>query len=300
MSVSNYSAISHGNMQKNIFLTIGGLDSSGGAGINADIQTAIAHGMFPRTVTTCVTAQDHRGLVHIMPVTKESLCAQLECVFCKPRPRVIKIGLIPNVEIMETVADFLEKARPEFVVVDSVMGATNGIGSESSFSSPWLNAGLVRRMARIATLITPNLPELHTLARILKGDNLDVSPTLNTMEIIEPETVNREVSILQDAGFNNILVKGGHAQSQSATDVLYTGNDIVAFEAPRVTSRNTHGTGCVLSSALACNLALHDGDLKQACKRAKYYLFDLLRKSAGCPMYDNASGPVHFNYDFIQ
>ncbi len=238
-----------------VVLTIAGSDSSGGAGIQADIKTIAAHGLYAESVITALTAQNTTGVYGILEVPPEFVANQLTCVFEDIPPHAVKIGMVSNIAIMEVIADGLKKYSAKNVVVDPVMVATSG----SKLMADGATAGLSKYLFPLATVITPNLPE----AEVLSG--MEVK---NRSDMLEAAT--RIYSCIGTA----VLVKGGHLES-CADDLLYDGN-AVWFTTDRVDTVNTHGTGCTLSSAIASNLAT-GCDLVTAVRSAKDYITGALK-----------------------
>jgi len=219
-------------------LTIAGSDPSGGAGIQADLKTFAAHTVFGMSVITALTAQNTLGVYGVHNVPADFVKAQLDAVFTDIRPDAVKIGMVSNAEIATTIADALELHNATNIVVDPVMVATSG---DSLLDESAVDA-LVTRLFPLATLITPNLPEFAKLSEL------------------------GEIS-------GNYLLKGGH-NADNADDVLYMNGmngEKIVFHGAKIANPNTHGTGCTLSSAIACNLA-KGMPLETAVRAAKDYV----------------------------
>ncbi len=253
-------------------LTIAGSDSSGGAGIQADLKTIAAHGMYGMSVITALTAQNTTGVYGIMDVTPEFVGQQLDCVFNDIYPDSIKIGMVSNEKIIEIIVKKLKEYNAKNVVVDPVMVSTSG----SRLISDKARETLIHTLLPLGTVITPNVPE----AEVLSG--LDIKDELNMNEAAKK--ISKDYS-------GAILVKGGHMVND-AVDILYNKGVISRFESERINNPNTHGTGCTLSSAIACNLALGYG-LEESIQNAKDYITGALRD-----MLDlgKGSGPLNHMY----
>lgn len=257
-------------------LTIAGSDPSGGAGIEADLKTFAALGVYGMSVITAVTAQNTLGVQSTCALSPEVVTAQAEAVFSDIGPQYVKIGMLANVEIMEAVAGILWKYSPKTVVLDPVMVSTSG----HKLMEPGAVEVLREKLLPAATLVTPNIPEFAVLAGC---------PMPHTLE---------EVKSQGRAFFNvsgtPLLIKGGHSLDPvCATDVLFTSDGEREFSAPRVNTDNTHGTGCTLSSAIAafCACGL---PLVEAVGEAKKYLQKALESGADVKL-GNGKGPLnHF------
>ena len=260
-------------MKKKTALTIAGSDSSGGAGIQADIKTMQANGVYAMSAITALTAQNTTGVTGIMEVSPEFLEQQLDAVITDIRPDAVKIGMVSSEELIKMISKKLKEYHLENIVVDPVMVATSGsrLLEEDAVDT------LKKELLPIATVITPNIPE----AEILCG-----------MEIhTEEDMVAAAKAIYEDLGCA-VLLKGGH-NINDANDLLYTKEEVSWFKGKRINNQNTHGTGCTLSSAIAANLA-KGFDLKISVQRAKDYisraLADMLDLGAG-------SGPMNHAFD---
>ncbi len=244
-------------------LTIAGSDSSGGAGIQADIKTIEAHGLFATSVITALTAQNTTGVFGVSDVSPEFVIKQIDAVFEDIRPDAVKIGMVSSPAIVEAIADALERHNAEHVVVDPVMVATSG---SALIADAAVNA-LVERLFPLAEIVTPNVPE----ASVLSGFPIE-SPG-------DVERAAGRISRLSGGLMCAVLVKGGHASGDErrADDALLLPDGrIVWLEGRRVATENTHGTGCTLSSAIACGLA-SGLDIESAVREAKEYVTGALR-----------------------
>ena len=236
-------------------LTIAGSDSSGGAGIQADIKTITAHKLFATSAITALTAQNTTGVFAIHDVPPDFVAAQLDAIFTDIPPAAVKIGMVSSPAIIDAIADALVRHHATNIVLDPVMVATSG----ARLIAPDAADTLVRRLFPLATLITPNIPEAEVLAR---------------RPIRSPDDMILAAQAISAYHSGAILVKGGHLVSD-ATDLLWSDSSPRWFTSPRVETTNTHGTGCTLSSAIACNLAL-GRPLPDAIRAAKSYLTQAL------------------------
>ncbi|MBS5603402.1 MAG: bifunctional hydroxymethylpyrimidine kinase/phosphomethylpyrimidine kinase [Enterocloster asparagiformis] len=235
----------------NTALTIAGSDSSGGAGIQADIKTMTAHGVYAMSAVTALTAQNTTGVTGIMEVTPEFLREQIDDIFTDIYPDAVKIGMVSSRRLIEVIAERLAHYGAANIVVDPVMVATSGarlIGEEAVET-------LKERLLPMATVLTPNIPE----AEVLSG-----------MDVRTAEDMERAAALIGDTYGCAVLVKGGH-QLNDANDLLYRGGRLKWFRGKRIHNPNTHGTGCTLSSAIASNLA-KGRDLDASVEMAKRYL----------------------------
>ena len=232
-------------------LTIAGSDSSGGAGIQADIKTMTMHGVYAMSAITAMTAQNTTGVRAIQEATPEFLRQQLDAVFEDIRPDAVKIGMVSSSALIRVIADRLRFYGAGNVVVDPVMVASAG----SSLIRQDAVQILIRELLPISTLVTPNIPE----AQVLSG-----------MTVETKEDMITAAKQIGDRYRCAVLLKGGHSVND-ANDLLYAKGELIWFEGKRIDNPNTHGTGCTLSSAIAANLAL-GFDLAESIRRAKEYL----------------------------
>lgn len=235
-------------------LTIAGSDSGGGAGIQADIKTITLLGAYATSVVTALTAQNTLGVQDIHPVPPEFVIMQLDSVLSDIPPDTIKTGMLCDAAITHAVAERLSHfARDHecILVVDPVMYAKNG----SSLLEEKARGVLIAEILPLATLVTPNLAEASELAGI---------------EVKSIGTMHEAAEKIFELGPTNVLIKGGHL-SQDAVDVLYDGQQFSEYFAPRIQTRNTHGTGCAFSAAIASFLALGD-DLPTTIAAAKEFI----------------------------
>ncbi|MDD3402678.1 MAG: bifunctional hydroxymethylpyrimidine kinase/phosphomethylpyrimidine kinase [Hespellia sp.] len=232
-------------------LTIAGSDSSGGAGIQADIKTMIANGVYAMSAITALTAQNTTGVTSIMEATGKFLGEELDCIFTDICPDAVKIGMVSSCELIEVIAEKLIEYQAKHVVVDPVMVATSGAKLISDEAIDTLK----EKLLPLAGVLTPNIPE----AEVLSGYEIHSTEDM----------VSAAEKISKDYGCA-VLLKGGH-QVNDANDLLYRDGKIKWFYGKRIDNPNTHGTGCTLSSAIASNLA-KGYDLDESVKRAKDYI----------------------------
>ncbi|NLC77135.1 MAG: bifunctional hydroxymethylpyrimidine kinase/phosphomethylpyrimidine kinase [Clostridia bacterium] len=232
-------------------LTIAGSDCSGGAGIQADIKTIVAHKMYAMSVITALTAQNTTGVYGVLEASPAFVAQQLDCVFEDIRPDAVKIGMVANAELIKVIGEKLRDYRAENIVVDPVMVSTSG----SKLLQDNAVEALIAHLFPLAAVITPNIRE---------GENLTGFSIKNREDMVKAA---ERLARLTPGG---VLLKGGHLED-SADDLLYTGGESFWFEAPKLANPNTHGTGCTLSSAIACNLAM-GLSLAESVKRAKAYI----------------------------
>ncbi len=242
--------------QRRAVLTIAGSDSSGGAGIQADLKTMLANGVYGMSAITALTAQNTTGVTGIQEVTPEFLGQQLDCVFTDIRPDAVKIGMVSSSALIEKIAEKLEQYQAENIVVDPVMVSTSGsrLISEEAVST------LKEKLLPLATVLTPNIPE----AEVLCGWKIETPEQM--------EAAAREIGSHYHCA---VLCKGGH-QLNDANDLLYRDGRSRWFYGKRIDNPNTHGTGCTLSSAIASNLA-KGYELEEAVERSKEYLSGALQ-----------------------
>ena len=250
-------------------LTIAGSDCSGGAGIQADLKTFSAHGVFGMSAIVSVVAENTCRVIDVHDVPPQTICNQIDAVFEDIPPAAVKIGMLSSAACMDAVAQSLEKWRPAHVVIDPVMYAKGG--------APLMARDAVehfsQRVLPLATVLTPNIPEAVELSGVRVTDLASQVQAARTLATMARERSGHDVAV---------LVKGGHAAQAAGAaadeidpgtslDVLVQGEKALGFSAPRFDTPNTHGTGCTLSSAIAANLALGE-DVRDAVWRAKAYV----------------------------
>ena len=259
-------------------LTIAGSDSSGGAGIQADIKTMSAHGVYAMSAITALTAQNTTGVYNIMEVTPVFLCDQLDAVFTDIYPDAIKIGMLSGTAIMEAVAKKLKEYKAKNIVLDPVMVATSGAALMKADSTEYM----IKELFPLASIITPNIPEAEVIA------GMDIK----TKE--DMEAAGNKIYSSISGGNTAVLVKGGHSIND-ANDLLIIDGKNIWIDGKRVDNPNTHGTGCTLSSAIASNLAM-GRDIESSVRNAKEYIYGAL--AAGLDL-GKGSGPINHLYKMI-
>lgn len=255
-----------------IALTIAGSDSCGGAGIQADIKTMTANGVYAMSAITALTAQNTTGVTDIREVDTAFLAAQLEAVFTDIEPDAVKIGMVASSDLIKTIAEKLQKFNAKNIVIDPVMVATSGSKLISEDAIDTLKSYLMP----MATVLTPNIPE----AEVLSG-----------LEVKTSEDMIDAAKLISEKYHLAVLCKGGH-QLNDANDLLYRNGSYRWFLGERIDNPNTHGTGCTLSSAIASNLA-KGYDLETAVMRAKAYISGALGA-----MLDIGKGSGPMNHAF--
>jgi hydroxymethylpyrimidine/phosphomethylpyrimidine kinase len=242
-----------------VALTVAGSDSGGGAGIQADLRTFAAHGLHGACAVTAVTAQNSVTVTEYVALEPHMVVAQVEAVASDMPVAAVKTGMLANGAIVAAVADVLRRLALPHVVVDPVMVAKGG----ARLLDPAAERAYVERLLPLAHVLTPNLPE----AEALLGRAV---PTREAMAAAARD--------LQALGPRLVVVKGGHLEGEDVVDVVYDGRHLEELSAPRVHTRNTHGTGCTYAAAIAARLAL-GADPFEAVRGAKEYLTEAIRRS---------------------
>ena len=257
-------------------LSIAGSDTSGGAGVQADLKTMTMNGVFAMSAITALTAQNTTGVQGIFEVTPEFLGMQIDSVFTDIRPDAVKIGMVSSVNLISVIAERLTAYHAENIVVDPVMVATSGakLISEDAVSA------LKEKLLPLATVVTPNIPEAEVLA---------------DMKITSPADMVTAAEIISKAYHCAVLCKGGHSMND-ANDLLYDEKGAHWFRGKRIDNPNTHGTGCTLSSAIACNLA-KGLDLPDAIRNSKEYLVGALKYNLNI---GKGNGPLNHCYKIME
>lgn len=261
-----------------IALTIAGSDSSGGAGIQADLKTFAALGVYGASAISALTSQNTHGVTGIFQVPASFVSAQIDAVFVDLAVGAVKIGMVAQIDVIEAIAAGLAKWKPKYVVFDPVMVATSG----DRLLVPEAIDALRKVLIPCADIITPNLPEAAALLDepIAQGD----------------EAIAAHGQRLLGLGCKAVLIKGGHGDGPESTDYFVTEAGAVALPAARVSTKNTHGTGCTLSSAIAAGLAKGE-TMEAAVRSAKAYVTAAIgaadRFSVG-----HGHGPVHHFHSF--
>ena len=236
-------------------LSIAGSDSSGGAGIQADVKTMTANGVYAMTAITALTTQNTTGVTGIMEVTPEFLAQQLDSIFTDIRPDAVKIGMVSSSALIQVIAEKLKEYKAENIVVDPVMVATSGSKLISDDAIETLKTCLMP----LSSILTPNIPEAEVLAE---------------MKVETEEEMILAAKKISETFHCAVLCKGGH-QLNDANDLLYRDGEYKWFHGKRIQNPNTHGTGCTLSSAIASNLA-KGYSMDESVKRAKDYISEAL------------------------
>lgn len=250
-------------------LVIAGSDSSGGAGLQADLKTAQAFGVYAQTAVTAVTVQDTKAVKSVNPVAASLVRDQIEAALQDIGADAIKIGMLGNGEIASAVADALEGSSIP-LVLDTVLVSSSGAALLDEAGIAVLKSRLMPR----ATLVTPNLPESEALTGVYPKSE---------------HRLRNAAMVFKLLGVNQVLFKGGHGEGPVVRDVLWSGGAFIAFEAPRQTTADTHGTGCTLATAIACGLAQGIG-LHDAVARAHAYVQESIRTAPGL---GQGNGPLN-------
>ena len=250
-------------------LVIAGSDSSGGAGIQADLKTAQAFGVYAQTAVTAVTVQSTKGVAQVHPLPAPLVRAQIEAALNDIGADAIKIGMLGNGEIASAVADALEGSSIP-LVLDTVLIASSGAPLLDEDGITVLKTRLLRR----AALVTPNLPEAEALTGVYPKSE---------------HRLRNAAMVFKLLGADHVLFKGGHGEGPVLRDVLWSNGEFIPFEAPRQETPNTHGTGCTLATAIACGLA-QQMPLKDAVARAHAYVQEAIRTA---PALGAGAGPLN-------
>ena len=263
-------------------LTIAGSDSCGGAGIQADLKSFSANGVYGMSVITAITAQNTMGVFEVQDLEEEIIKAQIDAIFTDIVVDAVKIGMVSSISTIDAIREKLELYKPKNLVLDPVMISKSGY----SLLKPESKIALIKKLIPLAVLITPNVPEAE---EILREMNTDIS-SIETIEHMESA-----VKELYKLGCKNVLLKGGHMKGD-AIDVLYDGSEIVHFCSERIEARNTHGTGCTLSSTIAANLAL-GFSMKDSIKNSKEYITAAIKHSLDI---GHGVGPTNHFYELYE
>jgi hydroxymethylpyrimidine/phosphomethylpyrimidine kinase len=261
-----------------IALTIAGLDSSGGAGILADVKTFNALGVYGATVATALTAQNTRGVTGILATPADFVALQMDAVFSDLDVKAVKIGMVAQLATIGAIVAGLAPWSPKHIVLDPVMVATSGDRLLPADAVEALRTQLVPR----ACLLTPNLPEAAAL--------------LNEPVASGEAAITSQGQRLLALGCRAVLIKGGHGQGPDSIDYLISGNGVIALAAPRIDTKNTHGTGCSLSSAITAGLAKGD-DLETAVRNAKVWISAAIAAADRLDV-GRGNGPIHHFHEF--
>ena len=258
---------------KSKVLIIAGSDSSGGAGIQADIKTVTSLGCYAMTAITAVTTQNTTGVKSIVAIKPIEISNQIEFSTKDIRPTAIKIGMLHSKQVIISVIKSLKKIKVKNIVLDPVMVAKGGAKLIDDDAIKYLKNNLIKK----TLLITPNIPEAEILT------NMKIN---NTKEMTEAGKA------ILNLGVKNVLIKGGHLKSAQMSDILINKKTIKVFKSKRFYSKNTHGTGCTLSSAIATNLSCGK-DLIKSCELGIKYVNEAIRSNLN---YGKGRGPInHLN-----
>ncbi|MCR4442086.1 MAG: bifunctional hydroxymethylpyrimidine kinase/phosphomethylpyrimidine kinase [Peptococcaceae bacterium] len=260
---------------KNV-LTIAGSDSCGGAGIQADLKTFAAHGVYGMSVITAVTAQNTQGVLAVQDIDAEVIARQIEAVFTDIEVSAVKIGMVSLSRSIAAIAGKLKQYRAQNIVVDPVMISKSGY----DLLKPKAKTALIKNLLPLALIVTPNLFEAEAIT----------GTAVKTLEDMKETAV-----MIHKMGPKNVLIKGGHLQEE-AVDVLFDGCDFKYFTGPRIYTKNTHGTGCTLSSAIAANIA-RGLSLEEAVSKAKEYITTAIEHALSI---GSGPGPVNHFYELYK
>lgn len=257
-------------------LTIAGSDSCGGAGIQADLKTFSALGTYGMSVITAVTAQNTTGVFDVQEMGTGIVRKQIECLFDDIEIHGVKIGMVSSIEIINTIAEALQKKNAANIVLDPVMVSKSGC----HLLRPESGQALIEKLFPLALLVTPNLPE----AEVITGGKIE------TLAQMEGAAVN-----IYKMGARNVVVKGGHL-SGDAIDIFYDGKNFTYLQGVRIDTKNTHGTGCTFSSAITAFIA-KGSPILEAIRLAKNYINGAIENSLAL---GHGVGPTHHFYDLYQ
>lgn len=255
-------------------LTIAGSDSSGGAGIQADLKTFSAIGTYGMSVITAITAQNTHGVFDVQELSSKIIKEQIKAVCEDIPPKAIKVGMVSSPEIIKDIVDSLEKYPCEYLVVDPVMISKSGY----SLLRPEAKDNLIKYLIPKAYIVTPNIPEAEEISN---------------MKIDTVEDMKKVGKVILDLGPKYVLMKGGHLDGD-CVDVLIGEELFEVFKCERINRKNTHGTGCTISSAITSHLAL-GYDIVESVKLSKEYITEAIRHSVDI---GQGVGPVHHFYKF--
>jgi len=259
-------------------LTIAGSDCSGGAGIQADLKTFAAHGVYGMSVIASVVAENTCRVLAIQDIEPDMIEKQITAVFEDIDVHAVKVGMLSSIESMKAVGKMLKQYRPKHIVIDPVMMAKGGCALMQKEAL----SVLITDIIPLASILTPNIPEAETITGI---------------KIQTEEDCKKAAIQIYQMGAKYVLIKGGHLSAeQDATDLLYDGKSFQTFTVKRIATKNTHGTGCTFSSAIAANLAL-GYPLSKAVANAKNYITMTIVHALEI---GNGHGPTHHLYDIYQ
>lgn len=257
-------------------LTVAGSDSCGGAGIQADLKTFSAHGVYGMSVITAVTAQNTQGVFAVQNISPEVIAGQINAIFEDIEVDALKIGMVSVIETIKTIEERLRKHRARNIVLDPVMISKSGF----PLLQPEAGEALVKHLFPLAQIVTPNIPEAEAITGIKIRETADMKEAARAIFFHGPAYV---------------LIKGGHLEDR-AVDVLFDGRDFLELNVPRIATKNTHGTGCTLSASLASNLAL-GFSVNEAIQLSKKYITTAIKHSL---TIGQGTGPVHHFYELYR
>lgn len=257
-------------------LTIAGSDTCGGAGIQADIKTFSALGTYGMSVITAVTVQNTQGVFGCQDITPDIIKGQIDAIFTDIEVSAVKIGMVSQIETIKAISEKLKQYHAKNIVLDPVMISKSGF----DLMQPEAKQTLINELIPLAYVITPNLPE----AEVITGTHIE-----------NIEDMKRAAKTIHDMGAKNVLIKGGHLEND-ATDIFFDGTNYIALEGERIQTKNTHGTGCTLSSAIAANLA-KGKTAEQSVKVAKEYITMAITHALNI---GKGVGPTNHFYDLYQ
>ena len=258
---------------KSKILIIAGSDSSGGAGIQADIKTVTALGSFAMTAITAVTSQNTTGVKSIVPIAPQEISNQIIFTSKDIKPDAIKIGMLHSTKVIESVVKSLDKINIKKIVLDPVMVAKGGTKLINNKAINFLKAKLIKKVI----LITPNIPEAEILTKTIIRNKEDMIFAANK---------------LIESGAKNVLIKGGHLRSKLVQDIFVNKSEIKIFNSKRFKTKNTHGTGCTLSTAITTFLSCGK-PIKRSCELGIKYVNSAIKTN---PNYGKGHGPInHLN-----
>lgn len=260
-------------------LTIAGSDSGGCAGIQADIKTMSACGVFGMSVITAVTAQNTLGVTHIEEMSVQSVSAQLNAIYDDLEPDALKSGMLFSKNIIDTVAGILKERNKSPYILDPVMIATSG----AKLLQDDAVKVMIEKLFPLAHVITPNIPE----AEYITG-----------MKILNQSDVDKACKLIKDMGAETVIIKGGHFNGEESTDTFYDGSNHYEISSTRIETKNTHGTGCTYSAAIASYKAQEMSTL-EAVKYAKQYITSAILYGAELEI-GKGSGPVNHFFESIK
>lgn len=257
-------------------LTIAGSDSCGGAGIQADLKTMSAHGVYGMSVITAVTAQNTQGVFAVQDIQSEIIAAQIDAIFEDIEVDAIKIGMVSVIETIKTIGKKLKEHKAKNIVLDPVMISKSGYPLLQEDA----REALMENLFPLASITTPNIPEAEAITRI---------------EIKKIQDMKEAAKKISSLGPEYVLVKGGHLEME-ALDILFDGQTFYEYQSPRIITKNTHGTGCTLSSAIASNLA-KGMKITQAVEASKKYITGAIEHSFSI---GKGVGPTNHFYELYK